>query len=70
MGHCEWVSTKIDVTLLDSKTFEGIRTLSASAQPTDDGSGQEPPHLLELEWQADKVMVDACGQHSVVPYAP
>ncbi|HEY6079424.1 MAG TPA: hypothetical protein VIW29_11505 [Polyangiaceae bacterium] len=70
MGHCEWVSTKIDVTILDSKTFEGIRTLSASAQPTDDGSGQEPQHLLELEWQADKVMVDACGQHSVVPYAP
>ena len=71
MGFCTWTSTKIDVTILDSKTFEGILTLSASARPTDEDAGAaEPKHLLELEWQADKVIVDACGQHSVVPYAP
>lgn len=70
MGFCTWTSTKIDVTILDSKTFEGIRTLSASARPTDeDAGGAEPEHLLELEWQADRVIVDACGQHSVVTYA-
>jgi len=70
MGFCTWASTKIDVTILDSKTFEGIRTLSASARPTDEtAGGEEPEHVLELEWQADKVIVDACGRHSVVPYA-
>jgi tetratricopeptide (TPR) repeat protein len=70
MGFCGWASTSIDVTILDSHTFRGIRTLSASAQPTDDGSAQEPEHLLELEWQADNVVVDACGQRTVVPYTP
>ena len=70
MGYCVWASTRIDVTILDSKTFEGIRTLSASAQPTDENAGgTEPQNVLELEWQADKVIVDACGQRSVLPYA-
>jgi hypothetical protein len=69
MGYCAWSSTKIDVTILDSKTFAGIRTVTASAQPTEDDTGSEPEHLLELEWQTDKVLVDACGQHSVVIYA-
>jgi tetratricopeptide (TPR) repeat protein len=69
MGFCAWASTNIDVTILDSKTFEGIRTLRVSAQPSD-GSADEPEHLLELEWQADKVVVDACAQRTVVPYAP
>ena len=70
MGFCSWVSTNIDITILDSKTFEGIRTLSLSAQPSGDGAANEPEHLLELEWQADKVVVDACGQRTAVPYAP
>jgi hypothetical protein len=69
MGYCAWSSTKIDVTILDSKTLAGIRTVTASAQPSEDDTGSEPEHLLELEWQADKVLVDACGQHSVVTYA-
>jgi tetratricopeptide (TPR) repeat protein len=68
MGFCGWASTRIDVTILDSKNLEGIRTLSVSAQPSD-GSASEPEHILELEWQADKVAVDACGQHTLVPYA-
>jgi hypothetical protein len=68
MGFCSWTSSSVDVTILDSKTFAGIRTLSASAQPTDADTGDEPVHLMELEWQADKVVVDVCGQRSVVPY--
>jgi len=69
MGFCSWVSTNIDITILDSKTFEGIRTLSLSVQTSGDGAAGEPEHPFELEWQADKVVVDACGQRTVVPYA-
>lgn len=68
MGFCSWTSSSVDVTILDSKTFAGIRKLSASAQPTDADTGNEPEHLMELEWLADKVLVDVCGQRSVVPY--
>ena len=49
---------------------EALAHLSVCAQPSEDtDAGNEPEHLLELEWQADQVIVDACGQHSVVSYA-
>lgn len=71
MGFCTWVSSSIDLTILDSKTLRGIRTVRVAAHPSDEnGSAQEPERLLELEWQADKVVVEACGKRSVVPYAP
>jgi hypothetical protein len=68
MGYCSWVSTNIDVTILDAKTFRGLRTVSVSAH-TAEGSHAEPEHLLELEWQADKLVAEACGQRILVPYS-
>jgi len=68
-GSCWWSSSSMDVTYLEAGTFRGMRKISAAAQPSSEGTGAEPEHLLELEWQADRVAVDACGQHRDVPYA-
>lgn len=69
MGSCWWTSSSRDVTFLEAGTFRGLRRISANAQPSSEGTATEPEHFLELEWQADRVAVDACGQHQDVPYA-
>lgn len=68
-GSCWWTSSSIDVTYLEAGTFKPLRKISAAAQPSGEGTAQEPEHLLELEWQAARVAVDACGQHRDVQYA-
>jgi hypothetical protein len=66
MGFCAWSGSDTSVTILDAKTFRGIRSLDASAAPREKGEAPDP--LIDLEWQSDHVLVDACGQRQRVPY--
>ena len=68
MGFCAWTGTTTDITILDATTFRGLREISAWAHPHDDGTALSPEHLLEIEWQADRALVEACGEHRAVPY--
>lgn len=71
MGFCSWASTRLEVTVFDATTFHGLRTLDVSARPSSDSaSASEPEHLLELEWQPEHVVMEACGKRELVPYAP
>jgi hypothetical protein len=67
MGFCAWSSSEMNVTILDAKTFRGIRSLVASAEPKGEG-GDAPDPLMDLDWHSDHVMVEACGQRQRVPY--
>ncbi len=67
MGFCAWSSSDTAVTILDAKTFHGIRTLDASAAPKAE-EGRAPDPLMDLEWQSDHVIVEACGQRKRVPF--
>jgi hypothetical protein len=67
-SYCALVSSKVTVTVLDSKTFEGLFELTVGAQPSGDGPMGDPPHLLDVEWQADHLVMNACGARRQVPY--
>ena len=66
-SYCAVVSSNVTVTVLDSKTFEGLFELTVGAQP----SGGDPmgsPHLLDTEWLPDHLVMNACGARRQVPY--
>jgi hypothetical protein len=70
MSSCVWTSTTVDLTILDATTFRGIRQVSASAHPSGESAADEPQHLLEIDWQADHAVVEACGDRQLVRYVP
>jgi hypothetical protein len=70
MSSCVWTNTTVDLTILDAKTFRGIRQVSASAHPSGEAAADEPQHLFEIDWQADHAVVEACGERQLVRYVP
>jgi hypothetical protein len=67
-SYCALASSNVRVTVLDSKTFEGILELTVGAQPSGDGSMVDAPHLLDVEWLPDHLTMNACGSRREVPY--
>jgi hypothetical protein len=70
MSSCVWANAAVDLTILDAKTFRGIRQVSVSAHPSGEAAVAEPEHLLEIDWQADHAVVEACGERQLVRYGP
>jgi hypothetical protein len=67
-SYCALVSSNVTVTVLDSKTFEGLFELTVGAQPSGDSPMGDSPHLLDVEWLADHLVMNACGARRQVPY--
>lgn len=67
-SYCALASSNVKVTVLDSKTFEGMLELTVGAQPSGDSAMGDSPHLLDVEWLADHLTMSACGARRQVPY--
>lgn len=69
MGFCSWSFSRRDLILLDAKTLKGLGEFTVTAEPSGDSSPGEPEHLLDFEWQAEQVSINACGEQHRLAYA-
>ena len=67
-SYCALASSNVRVTVLDSKTFEGMLDLTVGAHPSGDGPMGDSLRLLDVEWLPDRLTMNACGERRQVPY--
>jgi len=68
-SFCTVVSSNVTLTVLDSNTFEGLFEIVVNVQPSGNNMMGEPPHLLDVEWLPDHLVMSACGSRRQVPYS-
>jgi hypothetical protein len=66
-AYCTWVSHREEVVIFDARSFEGLVSITALAQPRDELKG-EPELLITADFQPTKVVARLCGNRQEVPY--
>jgi len=66
-SYCTWISHREKLVIFDARSFEGLVSITALAQPRDELQG-EPESLIAADFQATKVIAQLCGNREEVPY--
>jgi hypothetical protein len=69
-SFCSLASSSVKLTVLDAKTFEGLLQVDVAAQPSGNEGMGSSPRLLDVEWQPEHLVMNACGARKRVAYAP
>jgi hypothetical protein len=67
-SFCSWSSSTEEAMVYDTKSFEGLVNVTVTAQARSEGLVSEPEHLLELEFQPERFVINACASRREVPY--
>lgn len=67
-SYCSWSSSTEEVVVYDTQSFEGLVDVTVTAQARSEGLVSEPAHLLELEFQPERFVINACASRREVPY--
>jgi Flp pilus assembly protein TadD len=68
-SFCTLASSTVTLTVLDSKSFASLFEIVVGVQPSGDKMMGQSPHLLDVEWLPDHLVVSACGSRQQVPYS-